>query len=208
MLHRIDLTVPAEATYALISLGDICEQAIIAGGCLRDTFFGVDFADIDIFVSPDFDGAKLASKMGAHWTVEEQWGPLSGTQAAEYEEAFGIHMRSIWRMQEGDTGHPVQFMVWPTPPAMADLLAQFDFGFSQIASDGVETFATDAFLVDARANTATFLLGADYNRLPRCHQRAERIGARHPGRRWIWPPGAAPLLLRDEKPFDLDEPRF
>lgn len=82
-----------------------------------------------------------------------------------------------------------QIMVWPTMPAIADLLKGFDFGFSQIAHSRGCTFVTDAFLKDATNNTATFMLGADYQRLSRCRQRAERISARHPGRRWIWPAG-------------------
>lgn len=194
-LHTIDLTVPDEALHALRSLGDICEEAILAGGCLRDTYFGVPFNDIDIFCSPDFSSLQLAAKMGPGWNIAEQWGASSSTTAAEYEEAFGIHMPAIWQMQESDAGHVVQFMVWPRVPTVLDLLTSFDFGFSQIACDGAATWVTDAFLADAANNTATFLHSADYKRLSRCHQRAERIGMRHPDRRWIWPPGAEPAPL-------------
>lgn len=204
-LHTVDLAIPFSVRDAVASLGDVCSIAIIAGGCLRDTYFGVPFNDIDIFVSPDFDGDALARKMADHWQVQVQWSEeASKTRAEEYQECFGIHMPAIWHMAELDSlGSPMrpetQIMVWPTMPVIADLLSGFDFGFSQIAHSHGTTYVTDAFLKDAADNTATFMLGADYQRLDRCRQRAERMAVRHPNRRWVWPVDLLPAL--DEEPF-------
>lgn len=158
----------------------------IAGGCLRDEYFGVEIKDIDCYVGPDFKPGLLEIALGPDWDVDID---IPADRISDYRGYFGEIITEVYKSRNtcDDDALPLQIMVWNREPDMAALLASMDFGFCQIGYDGRKTWTTRAFRQDAQANTATYTLRSDDPRAPGCYGRMWRLKEKYPDRKWIWP---------------------
>ena len=106
--------------------------AIIAGGCLRDLYFGKEPKDVDIFTGqlPDW---PLANE--GHFDYKGMQYVLG---VADYER------------------DDIKFNVIVVEPVASSVLIEtFDLGFCQIAFDGTKLIKSRAFLWDAKYGVIT-----------------------------------------------------
>ena len=171
-------------------------SAVVAGGCLRDTYLGEAFKDIDVFVGPGFDPDKLPYG----WIATES---ASEEHVARYREFYATNLRRVLALDRingnGNPLPPVQIIERTHAILPTTVLESFDLGFCQIAYDGVCGYSTETFRRDMRDNTATCMLALDDPRMEHSKERAARFMARWPTRRFLYP-----MVLPAAVDFDFD----
>ena len=167
--------IPPEWLDILEEIQVVCPSAVIAGGALRDLWFGVPVKDIDIFIEcGGMDEAEgLFKKLGGVMPEKEWSGGLEDvTEAGLYPESMRevVLVEDYPRQTEG--GLPVQliFVNWKTHR----ITARFDIGICRIATDGNTLIVDEGFEEDAANETLNirrcnnkWMLGASISRLIR-----------------------------------------
>lgn len=181
-----NITLSKEVLDKFLFIKEICPEAILAGGALRDSVFNVQIKDIDIFVGPNFTQRyKLIT--GMMCTLEHE-----PKQFDEYLKKFGNNViKSVFsaKAENNDIKDlPIQIIVCEFEPYIAPLLMGFDWGFCQIGTTDGETFyVTPAFKVDVLNNTATYMMSPDGDGQRRSLQRASRLLDKYPARKFMVP---------------------
>lgn len=135
--------------------------AVIAGGAIRDCYYGVAPKDIDIFTK-SFAGLP-------HWSASDTCQP-----AFEYEGMQHIEAAVIFNTDDNMILPVNVVTVKDIEPI--NVVDTFDFGFCQIAFDGEQVTMTDAFKRDDTSNIITM---TKIDRYQRSIRRYARINERY-----------------------------
>jgi hypothetical protein len=111
-------------------------KAILAGGCLRDTW--------DVY-----DSCYIRAKRIGESGLREYKGSMNSIRAVD---------EGKWN---GEDVNVVECKPWPSP---AEMLEEFDFGICQIAFDGKEIITTPAFHWDYKHGLFTMVHGRRYEK--------------------------------------------
>jgi hypothetical protein len=153
------------------------DEAVVAGGCIRDYLLGLSPKDIDIFVPlgsrQEFE--ELIAKLNdSHiWSLELMDATEYHTQDAESiigvaeGEALGLPVNIISRVSHLDA------CPW-------DLITSFDFGILQWSFQSTDraVVGTTQAIMDLAGRTATLLHARDYEQ---SLERFTRFNGRNPG---------------------------
>ncbi len=154
-------------------------EAIVAGGCLRDTIMGRPVNDIDIFVP---ENAVEPAQRAIHETH-----PKCTKSIPKPYFIFNSDVRTV-RYYDPKDG-----VKWPqvniiavagecTPEAQ---LERFDFGICRVAFDGVRLWKDLGFDRDQRDETFSLLVGQSEEQRKYSLKRFERLLAKYPGWRFV-----------------------
>ena len=154
-------------------------EAIVAGGCLRDTIMGREVNDIDIFV-PD------TKVMLAQYAISETH-PTCVKSIPEPYFTFNIDVRTVLYYD------PKDGVKWPqvniigvsgecTPDAQ---LERFDFGICRVAFDGVRLWKDLSFDRDQRDETFSLLVPQTEEQRKFSLKRFERLLEKYPGWKFV-----------------------
>ena len=144
-------------------------KALLAGGCIRDTWCGKHHKDLDLFVTKQISySGELDKDYMGNWKSR-----ITESGLREYKECT----KSIRGVTEGKWNgediNIVTFTPWSSP---AEMLEEFDFGICQIAYDGKEIITTPAFHWDYKHGVFTMMHGRRYEK---SKGRFERINQRY-----------------------------
>lgn len=158
-------------TTALMALQVIAPGTVVAGGYLRDLFFGKPVKDIDFFLP--HEGATLENLRTVF--PEAKLESYSEWLAYRNEEVDAIYDLGLI------DGLPAQGIVLREGMDPWARTERFDFGFCQIRTfyDGFAQ-ATDAFYKDAAASTATLVHCESQSEFDRSMKRWKRLSKKYP----------------------------
>jgi hypothetical protein len=154
--------------YLLWTLQDLgLESAVIAGGALRDSYFGNPYKDVDIFVhqddllaasevwsvvsdeQPPADNEKfwqaLCDRTGMHWPER------SSPSSRAYERN---NVNTVWKMEQNQSHHSVEFIVLDCNP-IHYIDKYFDVGICKTWFDGKRVHYSKDFMHDAHNQQLT-----------------------------------------------------
>lgn len=127
--------------------------AIIAGGCLRDLYFGKESKDVDIFTGQFPD-----------WIIADE---------GHFDYKGMQYVLGVADYRRDD----IKYNVIITEPVAPNVLIEtFDLGFCQIAFDGTNLIKSRAFLWDAKYGVITL---RHIDRYSRSIRRYARINERY-----------------------------
>ena len=178
-LRPLELIVQPQTRSLLSEIKNCASFAVIAGGYLRDKYYGVAIKDIDVFTSADLDVRKLKAGF-SEWSVD------SNTPSVDDTDDLAMYVKegnefTVYNLSH-PTRTPIQVIASDAYTTMMSVLGGFDFGFCQIAFDGSNVLVTDAFWKDAANNTATFLKD---KKLPQYSRHEQRLRAKYPHLVWV-----------------------
>ena len=168
----------------------VCPEAVVGGGALRDLSAGVEAKDLDLFVDEANKGREikriLESVLGpGTWHVD----PNAAFYFADRPDLYGVvDFGSI-----SGCPLPVQVIVTRGYPSTnlveytRHVAGRFDFGICQIVHDGFDYYHTDAWRVDFNNKTFTVVQCDSEDDLNRSRGRFERIAERYPGWQLVVP---------------------
>lgn len=137
------------------------DDAIIAGGCVRDYVCGLPIKDIDVFCSRQFSDAV------------EQIDGVSKDLICAYQNIPDVDC--VWNMAPLSGGtKPVQIIAMEGEMTPIERIGTFDWGICQIWYDG-EIKYTDHFLNDFHNKTMTLVYCENQHEWDRSMARAERL---------------------------------
>ena len=146
---------------------EVCPDAIIAGGCLRDLKCGLDLSqvkDVDIFLpSPtqaEIDQISARYKTTLTRDIKGTYGNLSNADIA-----------AILTVATDEQAIEIIGMNVPKESVMD----RFDIGLCQIWYDGKEIRTTDSFKRDQSAKSFTLLRCDNYEQYTRSRSRCEKF---------------------------------
>lgn len=148
------ITIPDFWHDALVDLQKTDPKAILAGGCIRDLWYGVEPKDLDFFTAGPFPS----------WFDPQDSGmDYDGMQYVVAVGGYKIESRDVNVVQVEDI-EPIA------------ILETFDLGFCQIGYDGKSIIRTPAFDWDFKYNIITL---RQINRYRRSIRRYARINQRY-----------------------------
>lgn len=168
----IEYPVPIAAVTALRRIQKEVPEAIVAGGCLRDTINGKPVNDIDIFV-PQSRGhvAREVISEGRRLTKVIPEPYLTFNNAV-----------SDVRYYEGNGELPVNIIsVTDDTCTPEQQLDRFDFGICRVAYDGVRLWKDLTFDRDQREHTFTLLVAQTKEQRKYSLERFKRLQEKYPG---------------------------
>ena len=140
-----------------------CPSAVIAGGCLRDSYFGRDYKDVDIFV----DNAEVLAMAGRiqDWkqfrvelgqTLGLSYPTVKTSQAAQYDRH---HIMMVWEYVDATTNgigerHPYDIIAVKGDP-IKYIDNHFDVGICKTWFDGKRVHYSADFMADVHHKTLT-----------------------------------------------------
>jgi len=148
-----EIEIPDVWIEALKECQSIDPTAIIAGGCLRDLYFGKEPKDVDIFTG------QLPG-----WKLEDE-------NCFDYEG-----MQYVLCVADAIKNNVHYNLIVVEPVSAEELIITFDLGFCQIAFDGEKLIKSPAFLWDAKYNLITL---RHIDRYTRSIRRYARINERY-----------------------------
>lgn len=182
--------IPSEALEALERVQSIDPYAILAGGVLRDTLFGKEVKDIDIFVGPDVTQEALQAALPNHW-VDREFVPAD-MQGTAYGRGFGERVLVVYEAYHKDHVEPqVQVIVRRDPIVLDEVLADFDWSFCQIgkwnAIKNGMCYATHAFRLSMNDGPIFNMLPIGDPRVEYSINRGHRLAEKYPDRTFYVP---------------------
>jgi hypothetical protein len=179
--------VPTAWISALARAQKVDENAVLAGGALRDLRHFVEVKDLDIFVGPDATKERLDAAFG-----------MTGKSKISSGCAYKLGMTDVAAVYEYNLfGCPtIQVIVLKYSVTMRYVLERIDFGICQIGFDGQRVIETLAYGVDHQQKTFTVAYCPNEDRRSRALKRFERISQKYPG----WK-----LVLPEVRTWDLDD---
>lgn len=170
------MSIDIRARYILGELRKTSPQAILAGGAVRDTYFGVEPKDYDFFVPTKAFKAVTGSLMAKYGK-----GSFSDKK---YAYARNSYLKGVY-----DTkieGCDVQIMSSDfegNDDFALNVVNTFDFGINRIYYDGGGILRdTEDFQKDDSQNTMTLYTLNDIKYLPKYLDRFQRINAKYKNR--------------------------
>lgn len=139
--------------------------AILAGGLLRDLYFGKEPKDADIFVR----------KLGPNDPVMQHLTPFC---AGGYMNAYEVGM--VWSTPWTILGLPVQVIEMAEGLDPADRVALHDFDFCQAWTDGCALHGLDKLAKVRDTSTVTLVHCEDPEQYARSMRRWDRLSQRYP----------------------------
>lgn len=171
--------VPTAWISALNRAQQVDEDAVLAGGALRDLRHFVEVKDLDIFVGPHATRARLDAAFGAQ-----------GKSKISSGCAYKLGMTDVMAVYEYNLMgcHTIQIIVLREPVTMKYVLERIDFGICQIGFDGQDITETLDYAIDHRQQTFTVAYCPNEDRRGRAIRRFERISQKYPGWQLVLPP--------------------
>ncbi len=177
-LRKLNLNACPLARSILKEVSTITSFSCVAGGYLRDQYYGVPQKDIDIFVSSDFDKKKLTNQILTEWTLTEDVDSQSEITYDLKDVDFSVLNLSH------PTNLPLQIVISEDFKNVQSVLESFNFGFCQVVFDGSNMLITDEFWQDAANDTITYLLKTKPSAASKTH--ARRLTVKYPNLKWVW----------------------
>ena len=161
-------------------------EAVVAGGAMRDLYFGKPHKDLDIFIQTGPAPAGLASAINI---LKREFGSPTAVCTAPCVY-MGWNPEVAGFVNFTIHGEDVQIVgINRDAFSMAAILRRIDFGICQIGWDGTNIEFTTAFFTDVANRTFTVNRQDNDNDLSRTYRRFERISARYPEHRIVVPAG-------------------
>lgn len=187
----ITYKIPGEYTDLLAHVQSYVPQALLAGGCLRDTINNVPVNDIDIFVPED------KAKLAGHLISDTH--PTLAKSIPEPYFTMNNDVRSVDYYAGARGVRPVNIIgvtAWTCTPEQQ--LARFDFGICRVAYDGKTLWKDLSF--DRDKADRTFTLTSNFqtpDQLKNSRARFERLSGKYVGWKLIETAALAPLAAVD-----------
>jgi hypothetical protein len=162
------MQIPELWTKYLSEVQEIFPQAVIAGGCLRDLYCGLDISnvkDVDIFLPnpSDADIAKLSERYA---------GQLKRDLKGSYGNLCNSDIAGILTICS-HRGPDIEVIGLNLP--VEQIPGRFDIGICQIWYDGKDIHTTEAFKSDVENKTFTLLRSDNYEQFARSRSRCEKF---------------------------------
>ena len=181
--------IPAEALEALERVQTVDPYAILAGGVLRDSLFGKEVKDVDIFVGPGFGIMDLQAVFQDEAVSVEFDVTSINNRDPSYGKGFGEQVEMVFRVEPWDyfaQKRPIQIIVRRDPIILDGVLADFDWSFCQIckwnAIKNGMCYATHNFRLSMNDGPVFNTLPLDDKRMPHSLERGRRLSAKYPER--------------------------
>lgn len=216
--------IPEEWRKVLKAAQDVIdEDAMIAGGALRDTFNRATVKDVDIFLASNGMSnrqkkkrlMKLFEAAGLEIVEQSTGGPYPDIvkipkpdkqRWGETLDGYDLRLRRAvesWVVRAGPDATEYNFVFLNDKPPKVELLMDFDFGICQIGYDGNNVIKTPAYEKDVHNRTITLCVQED-NPRDKAHSREhlKRIKKKYPDWKCIPenmdrpPPQAKPRRVR------------
>jgi hypothetical protein len=156
--------------YALEILSQVQKkhpEAVIAGGFLRDLYFGKEFKDIDIFVS------NPAGFISDSFIKDSSYDMTYSTDSEISE------VQKLWYDAE-DTNFEVNIICVPSGNLNARV-QEHDFDFCQVWTDGKEIYGVEILQQVKQTNEVTLVQCENSKQLARSLRRWDRFQEKYPG---------------------------
>jgi hypothetical protein len=210
------------------------EDAIIAGGAIRDLDNAKPVKDIDIFLSaPSYDNpdltdqamlqnifARVATAMGVpedlhQMITKTQYDDDEDLRQAKAREDAGGYQakrRDVFGVTEfggnevGLPGTPVQVIVSRLPQNRHQIMESFDLGLCQISYDGRTTAWTATYEKDKANRTMTVVCCDDLDDLTRIRDHNGRLRHKYPNYKFLLPDSIENELWKNVAVLEPSEP--
>lgn len=170
--------IPAAAVSALCRVHDHVPEALVAGGCLRDTLLGRPVNDVDIFVPYGKERLAALAIEGTH--------PVLTKSIPEPYFTFNSDVRSVDYYAGSDGELPINIIgVSEGTCTPWQQLERFDFGICRVAFDGERLWKDLSFDRDARDRTFTLMVSQTDDQRDYSMQRYERLLKKYPTWRFV-----------------------
>lgn len=183
--------VPSAALEALERVQSVDQHAILAGGVLRDSLFGKEVKDVDIFTGPFIALCELRAAFPNHY-VNVEFDVDHMRLRNEYGMGFGERVDMVYKVTHGwDGSLPIQIIVRRDPIILDEVLADFDWSFCQIgkwngANNGI-CYGTHAFRLSMNDGPIFNTLPLGDTRVPHSLERGRRLSLKYPERTFYQP---------------------
>jgi hypothetical protein len=165
------------------------DEAILAGGYLRDLDHGVEPKDIDIFVPADWDRREFFDFLQAYLITPTNFG---FKESAENDDT--ILEQIIFEDSDVFPGLPINILVCKSAIKPADRFERFDYGLCQIMYDGEDLLRSAAYMKDKANGTFTLMRYTGPEAHENSLQRFKRFKARYPNHRLVIPDWIVPRV--------------
>lgn len=167
---------PAQGRAVLALIQEHAPLAYLAGGALRDAWFGRPIKDLDFFV-PHMEGhnAVHAALLDAGYAC---------TVVAAMQYFADDPTVADARLYEQPGQLPVNVIRLHVFKPCREALDRFDLGFCQIGFDGAHVHTTHAFALDEADHTMTLTRCESPEQFTRTSARAERLREKY--REWLF----------------------
>ncbi|WGD31673.1 hypothetical protein AncyloWKF20_07595 [Ancylobacter sp. WKF20] len=168
--------IPAQGRAVLALIQEHAPLAYLAGGALRDAWFGRPIKDLDFFV-PYMEGhnAIHSALLDAGYT---------NTVVAAMQYFADDPTVADARLYEQPGQLPVNVIRLRVFQPCREALNRFDLGFCQIGFDGRNVHTTNAFAIDEADLTMTLTRCESPAQFERTEARAERLREKY--REWLF----------------------
>lgn len=193
-MNRLEINIPQRIIDALKNIQIEIPDAAIAGGFLRDIYFGKQYKDIDIFI-PHVSNISdvLFGKMeefkyeptvvSTNFYATEMHGasymPQTEVTRVWNLEQIYLTWEDKQRAYNLNINDQFQIIMLAEGLALKDRIHGYDFGVCQIYFDGNDCWATDAFMKDAENKTFTLTFCEDEEQFARSMRRWNRLTSRY-----------------------------
>jgi len=176
--------------------------AVVAGGCLRDHFLGLEPKDIDVFIPCTSLEHWLEVKCGLMDKFYNKEQPAGGPYLWDLQEGkeydctdFDRDKNPLYGVLAGELcGYEVNIIARTNHATPEELVSMFDFGILQSWYDGTKTHYTEAQMVDCLFRRATLMHD---KHVQQSINRFLRFNTRNPG--------VLSLILLFETPYAIPE---
>ena len=159
---------------ALRVVQDVFPEALITGGFIRDSLYGVRAKDIDIVVA--YSDTALRDLLDQGFTAQvmngTEYGTLPGVSCIINMEGYAF---------------PVQLIVLEAGRTVAEDVASNDFSFCQVSCDGVRIWQSEAFSEGFNTGKVTLDVCESKQQFDRSMRRWERLKVKYPSLELVIP---------------------
>lgn len=165
-------------------------SAIIAGGAVRDTYFGRDINDIDIYINHADMYDKDSDDIGKLLHQKIASNPYSFSHLFEnnLDVQYGSeYITTIWEYDEDGVIYQIMLLDFITPTGF--MQKHFDLGICMAYCDGHQHHFTSEFLQDA--NNKTITVRGDFDERQLAHiidHHLPKVEAKYPQHRTVVSP--------------------
>lgn len=156
-------------------------EAIIAGGFLRDLFFGKEFKDIDIFINESKEKEEPYEEISVSFfpksSCNMQYSTDDQIREVNYYNWFPVENQGLWQFES-------RFEINVIEVLNSDLAArvqEHDFDFCQVYTDGKQIYGVDILQQILDTKTITLVQCENAKQWQRSMNRWERFQEKYPG---------------------------
>lgn len=153
-------------------------DAVIAGGCLRDLYHGVEFKDIDIFV-PNADKPDIQQALDEYRKDHSFCVTRNIKAKKDYQQwaAVSQEIENVFTMKIGN----LSIDVIGTSVSPDKVIERFDYGICQIQYDGFNVRHSDWFKHDVMNQKFTLIRCDKQEDWDRAMKRYQKLLLKYPG---------------------------